>query len=161
MEHRLHERWLEQRAALPCFTIVDVCTRESPAIVTACSLPSAAVIAVLDAVIGVRGTPVRVSLDNGSEFRSSVIDAWAAERGIELRFIRPGKPVQNGYIESFNGRLRDECLNQHWYTSLLDAQRRIEQWRQSYTHDRPCHAVQNQTPMEYVCTFTSTPTPDC
>jgi putative transposase len=144
-----------------CFTIVDVCTRESPAIVTAFSLPSTAVIAALDAVIAVRGTPARLSLDNGSEFRSCAFDVWAAERGIELRFIQPGKPVQNGYIESFNGRLRDECLNQHWFTSLLDAQGRIEQWRQSYNRDRPHHGLQDQTPMEYARTFTSTPTPDC
>ena len=101
-----------------CFTVIDRCTRESLVIRVAHSLPSVAVIAALDAVMATRGQPVRLSLDNGSEFRSRAFDAWAADRHIELLFIQPGKPIQNSHIESFNGLLRDECLNQHWFVSL-------------------------------------------
>jgi putative transposase len=129
--------------------------------VTAFSLPSAAVIAALEAVIAPRGCPARLSLDKGSEFRSRAFDAWAAARGIEPLFIQPGQPIQNSPIESFNGRRRDECLNQHWFISLLDATHRIEQWRHSYNHERPHHALQNCTPMEYARTFTPIPRADC
>ena len=94
-----------------CFAAIDACTRESLTITVAHSLPSVAVIAALDAVIAERGQPVRLSLDNGSEFRSRAFDAWAADHHIELLFIQPGKPIQNSHIESFNGRLRDECLS--------------------------------------------------
>lgn len=104
-----------------CFTVIDNCTRESLAIAVAHSLPSTAVTAALDAVIAVRGHPTRISLDNGSEFRCQHFDAWAEEGRISLLFIQPGKPIQNSHIESFNGRLRDECLNQHWFLSLRDA----------------------------------------
>ncbi|MFN8670406.1 MAG: DDE-type integrase/transposase/recombinase [Gemmatimonadaceae bacterium] len=92
-----------------CCTVVDACTRENLMITVNHSLPSVAVIAALDAVIATRGQPVRLSLDNGSEFRSRAFDALAADRGIALAFIQPGKPIQNAHIESFNGRLRDEC----------------------------------------------------
>jgi len=121
------------------------------------SLPSAVVIAALEDVIAERGQPTRISLDNGSEFRSKAFDAWAADRGIELHFIQPGKPVQNAHIESFNGRFRDECLNQHWFLSLRDAQFHIERWRRSYNTDRPHTDCFPLTPSEYAQTFT-TPT---
>ena len=103
-------------------------------------LASVAVIAALNAVIAVRGRPTRLSLDNGSEFRSRAFDAWAADRGIKLCFIQPGKPVQNAFIESFNGKLRDECLNQHWFLSLRDAQFHIERWRREYNTARTSSA---------------------
>jgi putative transposase len=138
-----------------CFTVIDSCTRESLAITVAHSLPSVAVIAALDAVIGSRGQPVRLSLDNGSEFRSRTFDAWAADHGIELLCIQPGKPIQNSHIESFNGRLRDECLNQHWFLSLRDAQFHIERWRRSYNTDRPHEALHPLTPAEFARTFPS------
>ena len=138
-----------------CFTIVDHAGHESPAITVAHSLPSVAVIAALDAVIAARGQPVRLSLDNGSEFRSRAFDAWAADRGIELCFIQPGKPVQNAFIESFNGKLRDECLNQHWFLSLRDAQFHVERWRREYNTDRPHQQCFPLTPTEYTLTFLS------
>jgi putative transposase len=97
-----------------CCTVIDACTRENVMITDNHRLPSAAVIAALDAVIATRRQPVRLSLDSGSEFRSRAFDAWAADRGIDLAFIQPGKPIQNTHIESFNGRFRDECLNQHY-----------------------------------------------
>lgn len=138
-----------------CFTVLDLCTREGITIAVAHSLPSTAVIAALDAAIATRGRPVRLSLDNGSEFRSRAFDAWAADRGIELRFIQPGKPIQNSHIESFNGRFRDECLNQHWFLSLLDAQFHIERYRRSYNTDRPHEALHPLTPEEFARTFLS------
>ena len=141
-----------------CFMIVDHCVHEAPAIVVARSLPSTVVIAALEDVIAERGQPTRLSLSNGSEFRSLAFDAWAADRGIELHFIQPGKPVQNGHIESFNGRFRDECLNQHWFISLRDAQFRIERWRRAYNTDRPHAACYPLTPSEYARIFTASPT---
>jgi putative transposase len=138
-----------------CFTVIDSCTRESLAITVAHSLPSMAVIATLETVIAMRGKPLRLSLDNGSEFRSRPFDAWAADHGIELLFIQPGKPIQNSHIESFNGRLRDECLNQHWFLSLRDAQFHIERWRRHYNTDRPHEALHPLTPAEFARTFSS------
>jgi putative transposase len=138
-----------------CFTIVDHAGHESPAITVAHSLPSVAVIAALDAVIAQRGQPTRLSLDNGSEFRSRAFDAWAADRGIELCFIQPGKPVQNAFIESFNGNLRAECLYQHWVLSLRDAQFHVERWRREYNTDRPHQQCFPLTPAEYTRTFPS------
>lgn len=108
-------------------------------------------------MIATRGQPVRLSLDNGSEFRSRAFDAWAADRGIALAFIQPGKPIQNAHIESFNGRLRDECLNQHYFLSLNDARFHIERWRRAYNEDRPHEACAPLTPSEYARTFSPSP----
>ena len=138
-----------------CFTVIDGCTRETLTITVAYSLPSTAVIAALEAVIAVRGQPVRLSLDNGSEFRSRAFDAWAADRGIALQFIQPGKPVQNAHVESFNGKFRDECLNQHWFLTLLDAQFHIERFRRAFNTERPHEASYPLTPHEYAQTFTA------
>ena len=140
-----------------CFTVVDVCTHECLALVAAHSLPSMAVIEALAHVIEQRGAPVRLSLDNGSEFRSRAFDAWAADTHIELRFIQPGKPIQNAHIESFNGRLRDECLNSHWFLTLLDARFHLERFRQSYNTDRPARACWPLTPAEHADTFAPSP----
>lgn len=138
---------------LRCCTVIDTCTHECLTITVAHSLPSVAVIQALEAVIATRGQPVRLSLDNGSEFRSRAFDAWAADRGIALAFIQPGKPIQNAHIESFNGRLRDECLNQHYFLSLLDARFHIERWRRHYNTERPHEACAPLTPMEFARTF--------
>ena len=140
-----------------CFTVVDVCTHECLALVAAHSLPSMAVIEALAHVIEQRGAPVRLSLDNGSEFRSRAFDAWAADTHIELRFIQPGKPIQNAHIESFNGRLRDECLNSHWFLTLLDARFHLERFRQGYNTDRPARACWPLTPAEHADTFAPSP----
>ena len=137
-----------------CFTVIDGCTRESLVITVAYSLPSTAVIAALEEVIAVRGQPTRLSLDNGSEFRSRAFDAWAADRGIALQFIQPGKPVPNAHVESFNGKFRDACLNQHWFLSLLDAQFHIERFRRDFNTARPHEACHPLTPHEYAQTFT-------
>ncbi len=136
-----------------CCTVVEACTRENLMITVHHSLPSVAVIAALDAVIATRGQPVRLSLDNDSEFRSRDFDAWAADRGITLAFIQPGKPIQNAHIESYNGRFRDECLDQHYFLSLADACFHIERWSRAYNEERSHEACHPLTPSEYARTF--------
>lgn len=130
------------------FTVVDTCTRECVAIEVDVSLSAERVVRVLECLGGERGRPLGIQCDNGPEFQSRALDAWAHQRQVQLHFIQPGKPVQNCFIESFNGRLRDECLNQHWFLSLPDARRIIEQWRISYNTDRPHRGLGGQTPAE-------------
>ena len=118
--------------------VVDDATRECLAIEVDTSLSGRRVGRVLDAVARERGQyPHRLVLDNGPECTSKALDQWAYERGVELAFIRPGKPIENCFVESFNGRFRDECLNIHWFVSLPDARRRIEAWRLDYNLVRP------------------------
>lgn len=136
-----------------CLTLVDDYTHESPAIATDFSLPAERVVAVLDAVGAARGFPDVIVCDNGSEFTSQALDQWAHERGVRLQFIEPGKPVQNGFVESFNGRLRDECLNDSWFVSLADAQQTIEAFRLDYNTERPHSSLRGQTPSEYAAAF--------
>jgi putative transposase len=126
-------------------TIVDDCTRECPAIEVDTSLGGLRVRRVLDRIASERGLPDAIVVDNGPEFRGRAMAAWSEERGVRLEFIQPGKPAQNAYIESFNGRLRDECLNANWFTSLSDARRKIETWRQDYNEQRP-HSSLNYLP---------------
>lgn len=118
-------------------TMVDQYTRESPAVEADTCLGGLRVCRVLDRAVAERGLPEVIVVDNGPEFRSRALAAWSEERGVRLEFIEPGKPVQNAYVESFNGRLRDECLNANSFTSLNDARRKIEEWRQDYNHHRP------------------------
>jgi putative transposase len=130
-------------------TIVDTYTRESLAIEVDTSLSGARVARVLDRVIAERATPEEIVMDNGPELTSRALDQWAYERGVRLRFIAPGKPVQNAFIESFNGKLRDECLNEHWFVSLYDAREKVEAWRVEYNRERPHSSLGNQTPEEF------------
>jgi putative transposase len=132
-----------------CLTVVDCFTREAPAIELDTSLPGARVVRVLEAVSRHRGLPKTILMDNGPELTSRVLDQWAYEHGVELRFIDPGKPVQNAFIESFNGRFRDECLNQHWFGSLSQARRIVETWRLDYNRARPHSALGYRTPEEF------------
>ena len=113
-------------------------------------MSGATVASALDRAIG-RGQPPRsITVDHGTEFMSRALEDWAHARGVALDFIRPGKPVENGYIESFNGRLRDECLNVHQFVDLADARARIEAWREDYNHHRPHSSLGHLTPNEYV-----------
>jgi putative transposase len=121
-------------------TVLDSFTRECLTIRVGQSLPAPAVTEALEEVISMRGEPQTIQLDNGSEFTSNHFDAWAYFRGIRLDFIRPGKPVGNAFIESFNGRLRDECLNSQWLESLDDARRAIHDWRRDY-NERSSHSA--------------------
>jgi putative transposase len=132
-----------------CFTLVDDFTRECPAIEVAHSLPAWRVLHVLDRVAAERGLPTSIVCDNGPEFAGKALDRWAYEHGVTLQFIRPGKPVENAYCESFNGKLRDECLNANWFASLADAQHVIEQWRRDYNDVRPHKNLGRRTPTEF------------
>ena len=98
------------------------------------------------------GLPQTITIDNGPEFSGSALDAWAYRRGIRLHFIDSGKPVQNAYVESFNGHFRDECLNEHWFTTLEEARRLIEAWRQDCNTVRPHSSLGNLTPEEFTKT---------
>ena len=131
-------------------TVVDAFTRECLAIEPDQAIRAEAVVAVLDRLIGARGTPPdKIRLDNGPEFVSRVLDHWAYRNGVTLDFSRPGKPTDNSYIESFNGRLRDECLNTHWFLSLADARAKIEAWRRDYNECRPHTSLGLRTPAEF------------
>ncbi len=98
-------------------------------------------------------------LDHGPEFRGRALDVWATARGVALEFIRPGKPVDNAFVESFHGRLRDECLNTHWFLSLGDARRTIEGWRVAYNTARPHRALGRRPPAAYAAELAATPNP--
>ncbi len=130
-------------------TIVDNFSRESLAIRVSERFTGDEVVATLEAIVSVRGKPQSIRVDNGPEFISKSLDCWAYFKEIQLDFSRPGKPTDNAFIESFNGRLRQECLNQHWFLSLQDAQEKVEQWRQDYNQVRPHSSLNNQTPVEF------------
>jgi putative transposase len=104
---------------------------------------------VLDRLHGMVGLPKTIVVDNGPEFAGRTLDAWAYKRGVELRFIRPGKPIENAYVESFNGKFRDECLNEHWFISLADATAAIEAWRVDYNTVRPHSSLAGRTPDQF------------
>lgn len=130
-------------------TVVDCYSRESPVIEADTSIGGARVCRVLDRLAEERGLPEQIMIDNGPEFAGSALDAWAYRRGVKLHFIEPGKPSQNGYIESFNGKLRDECLNENWFLDLADCRRTVEAWRQDYNTERPHSSLGGQTPIEF------------
>jgi putative transposase len=135
---------------LKLLTVVDTYTRESLVVEVDTSISGERMTRVLDRVIAERqAQPEEIVMDNGPEMTSRALDQWAYERGIKLRFIAPGKPVQNCYIESFNGRLRDECLNQHWFRSVSDARQIVEAWRLDYNQARPHSSLGGLTPEEY------------
>lgn len=140
---------LSDGRAFRALTLIDAYTRECPVIEVDVSLGGARVVAVLERLRVTRGLPVRITVDNGPEFRSKALDAWAHQHRVQLQFSRPGKPVDNTFIEAFNGRLRDECLNQHWFLSLADARRTIEQWRTGYNTARPHGALAGRTPTQF------------
>ncbi len=104
---------------------------------------------ILTGIAAKRGAPRRIYCDNGSEFQSRLVDLWAYTQKVQLEFSRPGKPTDNAHIESFNGSLRDECLNVHWFTSLADAAEKLEAWRIDYIKSRPHKALNHRTPREY------------
>jgi putative transposase len=130
-------------------SIVDDYSRECLAIEVDTSLGGARVVAVLDRLAETRGLPRTITMDNGPEFTSRCLDEWAYRNGVKLNFIRPGKPVENAFAESFIGRLRDECLNENWFISLKDARDIIERWRIDYNEGRPHTSLKGLTPLEY------------
>jgi putative transposase len=127
-------------------TIVDNVSRVSPAIEVGVSLTGERVVSLLDQMRSTVGVPQRIAIDNGPEFISKALDAWAYQNGVQLEFSRPGKPTDNAFAESFNGRFRDECLNQHWFASLEEARQIVEAWRIEYNTERPHRTLGQQTP---------------
>jgi len=131
-------------------TAIDQVSRECVCLEVAQRLPAEAVTRALDEAMEIYGQPMVITSDNGTEFTSNVFDQWAYRRGIELDFVAPGRPMDNGFIESFNGKLRDECLNMHWFESLAEARRIIERWRVEYNEMRPHSSLGNRAPAVYV-----------
>jgi putative transposase len=134
-------------------TIVDNVSRVSPAIEVGVSLTGERVVAVLERLQRTTGTPKRIAIDNGPEFISKALDAWAYHNGVQLEFSRPGKPTDNAFVESFNVRFRDECLNQHWFTSLEEVRQTVEAWRIEYNTERPHRALGQQTPAAWAAAW--------
>lgn len=154
---RINQRWsldfvsdqLADGRRLRVLAVVDDYTRECLALETDTSLSGRRVARVLEQLRHSRGLPERLLTDNGPEFTSRALDGWAYARGVTLQFIEPGKPVQNAYVESFNGKLRDECLNEHWFTGLEDARQIIEEWRRDYNETRPPSSLGQLSPAQF------------
>lgn len=130
-------------------TLVDDYTREALAIEVDTSLPGARVVRVLEQLQERGRVPEWIVCDNGPEFSGQALDQWAFAHGVRLHFITPGKPVENAYVESFNGKFRDECLNEHWFATVPEARRVIEAWRVDYNQARPHSALGYRTPEEF------------
>jgi putative transposase len=154
---RAHERWsidfvhdaLSDGRQFRVLTVVDQWSRLSPILEVASSLSGRAVAEALDRAIARHGQPATITVDHGTEFTSRAMDEWAYRRGVKLDFIHPGRPVENGFIESFNGRLRDECLNANQFLSVDDARRKINAWWEDYNDHRPHSSLGHLTPSEY------------
>lgn len=152
-----NERWsmdfmsdtLANNRKFRVLTVVDDFTREAVAIEPGFSLSGRRVAYTLDRVCLFRGKPKSILVDNGPEFCSNALDQWAYENDIKLDFIQPGKPTQNAYIESFNGKFRDECLNQHWFLDMDHVKEQLETWRIEYNEERPHSSLGNATPAEF------------
>jgi len=153
-----HQRWsmdfvhdqLFEGRPFRVFTVVDQWSRESPILEAGFSLTGRDVVAALERVLPTTGLPASITVDHGTEFMSKALEAWAYYRGVQLDFTRPGKPTDNSHIESFNGRLRDECLNVHQFSSIDDARAKLEAWRIDYNHHRPHSSLGHLTPAEFV-----------
>ncbi len=136
-------------------TMVDVLTRECLSLEADYSLSGRRVVEVLERLTRTHGVPQIITVDNGSEFTSLELDTWAHANGVQLDFIRPGKPVENAFIESFNGRLRDECLNSEIFLNLVDAKQKLLEWQQDYNHNRPHSSLGGLTPTEFAAQWRS------
>jgi putative transposase len=155
---RPNERWsidfMEDRLAtrhrLRILTIVDDYSHECIAIVADRSIPGQRVVNELERLRLFRSLPEVIVSDNGSELTCKAILSWSEQRQIRWHYIDPGKPTQNAFVESFNGKFRDECLNEHWFLSLADAQQKIEAWRRDYNEVRPHRSLKQQTPFEFL-----------
>ncbi len=135
---------------LRLFNAVDDFSREAIAMFLDTSITAARVIQILNRVASERGAyPASIVLDNGPEFISRALDRWAHQHGIKLDFIDPGKPVQNCFVESFNGRVREECLNLHWFIDLSDARQTVASWMREYNQERQHSSLGKRTPHEF------------
>jgi putative transposase len=135
--------------------VVDAFTRENLSLEVDTSLSSRRVTRSLEAVIASRGRPEAIRCDNGPELTSRHFLSWCEERKIQLIHIQPGRPMQNGHVESFNGRLRDECLNANWFRNLMDARAKIGAWRDEYNSERPHSSLGYRTPNEFAAILKS------
>lgn len=145
----VHDRLLTGRK-FRCLTIVDDFTRECIAVEADFSFPSQRVIRVLNRLAAERPLPTTIKSDNGSEFTSSKMLLWSVDTNVDLHFIEPGKPNQNASVESFNGRLRDEFLNEHAFPTIFHARRSLEEWRRDYNEKRPHTKLDGLTPAEFI-----------
>ncbi len=157
LPQRCNQRWsmdfvsdcMAGGRTIRALTLVDDYTRECLAIEVDTSLGGTRVRRVLEAVLAERAKPEAIVVDNGPEFRGRALAGWSEERRVHLQFIEPGKPSQNCFIESFNGRLREECLNANWFVTLADARRKIEAWRQDYNGKRPHSSLGYLSPQRF------------
>ena len=158
---RANQRWAmdftsdscENGSKLRTLNIVDIFTRECPSIEVGSSLPTVKVIMVLDMLSEERGLPESITVDNGPEYTSKAIEKWAAGKSIDFEYITPGRPMENGFIESFNGKFREECLDQNSFRSVSEAKEIIELWRQDYNKKRPHSSLNYMTPEEFIKTL--------
>ena len=132
---------------LRVLTVVDIFSRFSPALEPRLTFRGTDVVEILERVCNEVGFPATIRVDQGTEFVSRDLDLWAYQRGVTLDFSRPGKPTDNAFIEAFNGRFRAECLNAHWFLSLADAQKKVEDWRRYYNEERPHGSIGNKPPI--------------
>ena len=130
---------------------MDVFTRESLAIEVGQRLRGGDVVSTLNEIRQKRGVPRFLQCDNGSEFTSQIMDLWAYHHKVQIDFSRPGKPTDNAHVESFNGTLRAECLDVHWFATLTEAKQIIESWRHDYNESRPHRSLGERTPSEFAC----------
>jgi len=135
--------------SVKCLTCVDHFTKECLAVTVAFGISGVQVTPILDSIALFRGYPATIRTDQGPEFTCRALDQWAFEHGVELRLIQPGKPTQNGFIESFNGRFRDKCLNEHWFSDIVYARKIVNNWRQDYNECRPHSSLNYQTPSAF------------
>ena len=134
-------------------TVVDQFTRECVLLMADSSLTGHKVALALSQALVERGAPGSITVDNGTEFVSKAMDVWAYQHGVQLDFIRPGRPVENSYIESFNGRLRDECLNVEVFFTIVDVREKLDRWRTDYNQVRPHSALKDQSPQAFATTW--------
>jgi len=154
---RANERWsldfvhdqLADGRRIRILNVVDDCSRTCVGQIVDTSISGQRLANYLDQLLETRGKPRAIVMDNGPELTSKAMFFWSQHTGVKLNFIQPGKPTQNAFVESFNARLRDGCLNQHWFQSLNEARQIIEQWRYHYNHERPHSSLDYQPPMVF------------
>lgn len=138
---------------IKCLTCVDDFTKECLTVPVAFGISGVQVTRILESIALFRGYPATIRTDQGPEFTCRALDQWAFEHGVELRLIQPRKPTQKGFIESFNGRFCDECLNEHWFSDVNHARKTISEWRQDYNECRPHSTLSYQTPSEFAASW--------
>ena len=140
----------ESNRSLKCLTVVDDCTKKSPGLLAAYSIPARDMINFFESLPKL---PKKLRCDNGPEMSSREFMDWAYKNKIAIEYIQPGKPIQNAFAESFNSRFRDECLNEELFHDLADAKKKIEKWRKYYNEERPHSSIGMKTPVEFESEF--------